>query len=221
MTPQRFYFHSGGRANSLDGDGLLSREQPGAEPPDFYVYNPVEPVPSLGGHSGFMPDRTPMGAADQRPIELRTDVLVYTSAPLEKPLEIAGPVTAELWAASSARDTDFALKLCDVDANGRSINLCDGIVRARYRDGPDAPKLLEPDRIYCYRVTLSSVAARFPAGHRIRVQIASSDFPAYDRNPNTGGDFAVESLLDFRAATQVVFHSTTRPSFVVLPVVGE
>ena len=216
---ERWYLHSAGRANSLSGDGTLDRDAPGDEPPDFFVYNPFDPVPSLGGHSCCLPATAPMGSMDQRPVEYRNDVLVYTSAPLDAPLLAAGFVTARLCAATSATDTDFTVKLCDVEPDGRSINLFEGVIRGRFREGRAAEVPLEPHRVYEFSVDVGVICHLFRAGHRIRVEVSSSNYPAFDRNPNTGGPIGDEHAFDLQPAQQTVFHDGDRPSFIDLPVV--
>lgn len=217
--PVTFYLHSDGRANSLNGDGTLSRTPPGDEPSDMFVHDPRAPVQSVGGHSCCFPYTSPMGPADQRTVEYRNDVLVFSSPPLERELEVIGPVTVTLFAGSSAVDTDWTVKLVDVLPDERAINLCDGILRARYRNGLEKPEPLEPDRVYEYQIPVGSTANVFSARHRIRIEIASSNFPMYDRNPGHGGDIASASYADLRPATQFVFHDAHYPSCLILPVV--
>lgn len=214
-----FYFHSDGLANSINGDGSLTRETPDDEPPDIFIYDPMSPVPSLGGHSCCFPFVAPMGPADQGAVETLNSVLLYTSAPLERELEICGPVVVTLFAASSAVDTDFTVKLCDVSPDGRSINLQEGIMRARYRDSLTEPSLLEPGQMHRYRIELGPTCNRFRAGHRIRVQVSSSDFPQWNRNTNTGRSPVGDTSLELVKATQVVFHDRECPSHITLPVV--
>ncbi len=206
-----FYLHSKGSANTPAGDGLLSREAPGEEPPDRYVYDPRDPVMTL---------YTPPGQhepQDQRRLDGRQDVLVYATLPLERELEVTGPVVLKLWAATSARDTDFTAKLLDIWPNGFTQELSYGIVRARYRDSFEAPSLLDPDRVYEYTVQLNPTSNLFKSGHRIRVDVSSSDFPNFDRNHNTGGDDYAEATL--LSAAQSVFHDRSRPSRIILPVI--
>ena len=159
-----------------------------------------------------------MGPADQAAAERTKAVLVYSSEPLERDLVLAGDVTATLWAASSAVDTDFTVRLCIVDRNGRSTNLQEGIVRARYRHSPHEPRPLEPGAVERYRVELGPVGVRVPAGFRLRVDVSSSDFPLWDRNLNTGGPVGAEGALAAVTATQVVLHDDAHPSHVTLPV---
>lgn len=202
----------------LHSDGRLSPETPGEEPADAYEYDPHDPVPTLGGGLLMQPDFM-AGPYDQRDIEARRDVLVFTSEPLAQETEVTGPVQVRLWAASSAPDTDFVGRLCDVHPDGRSINLTDGIIRARHRgmaQGEPA-SLLEPGRPYEYEIDLWATSNLFKAGHRIQLQITSSCFPRWDRNPNTGHDHGADAEL--AVARQTVFHDRERPSCVVLPVV--
>ncbi|MFM9108145.1 MAG: CocE/NonD family hydrolase [Chloroflexota bacterium] len=217
-TPTPFFLHSAGRANSASGDGALSAERPGAQPPDVYTYSPVYPNYSQGGDSCCYPHVSPMGPADQGPAEAWNSLLCYTGAPLDRDLYVAGDCHVTLFAASSARDTDWAARLCVVDPAGVSTNLKNGIIRARYRDGFAAPALLEPHRVYEYRIDLGPVGARIPAGSRIRLDIASSDFPLHDRNLNTGGPLFEEDLSAAVIATQSVLHDADHPSCLWLPV---
>jgi len=217
-SSKNWYLHSSGRANSLSGDGSLSHQAPGEEGADFYIYGPEGPVESLGGHSCCLPDRAPMGPEDQRQVEYRNDVLVYSSAPLETPLFIAGNVNAVLHAASSAVDTDFTVKLCDVAPDGTAINITEGIIRARYRESLEREVMLEPNAIYEFTIAAGVACHRFAAGHRVRVEVSSSNFPHFDRNPNNGKPFGEDDELV--TASQTVFHDSARPSHIELPVVA-
>jgi uncharacterized protein len=214
---QEWYLHSDGRANSLNGDGGLSRESPADEPPDSYVYNPRNPVPTLGGGLCCNAVFTLGGAYDQRPVEAREDVLVYTSAPLEQDTEVTGPLKVVLHAASSAEDTDFTAKLVDVHPCGFAQNLNDGIIRARYRNSMSEPALLSPGEIVEYDIDLVATSNLFRPGHRIRIEISSSNFPRFDRNPNTG-EIPGRSP-EMISALQTIHHSRDYPSRVILPVV--
>jgi putative CocE/NonD family hydrolase len=188
----------------LRRDGGLSRDAPGDdEPPDAFEHDPTHPCPTLGGDL-VKPPGFPPGPIDQTPILGRPDVLVYTSDVLEAPLEIVGPVTARLYAATTGRCTDFVVKLCDVHPDGRTFNVCDGIVRTATADG-------------AWDVDLWATAVVFLPGHRIRVLVSSSDFPRYERNPNTG-QVPSEATV-FERVHQRVFHQGARASHVVLPVV--
>jgi putative CocE/NonD family hydrolase len=219
--PVDWYLHSDGRANGSFGDGTLSAEAPGNEPPDLYTYDPGYPVASAGGHSCCLEIAAPVGPADQSAAEGSKIVLVYTSAPLERDLELIGDVRVTLFAASSALDTDFAARLCVVDGTGRSTNLSEGIVRARYRESSTAPTPITPGEVYEYRIELWPVGVRIPAGHRLRLDVTSSDFPQWDRNLNTGGPFAQEGPSAARTATQIVLHDRSHPSRITLPVASE
>jgi putative CocE/NonD family hydrolase len=214
----RYYLTSGGGANSARGDGGLVSQPPTRGASDTFLYDPERPVPTWGGCT-LMPGAQSAGPRDQRPVEERGDVLVYTSAPLTEPIEVTGPVEAIIYAATDGRDTDFTAKLVAVAPDGRALNLCDGIVRARYRNSLSAAELLEPGKVYEYRIRLGSTSYVFAQGFRIRVEISSSNFPRFDRNLNTGGDFATESVG--RPAAQRVFHGGPRASCVVLPVVPQ
>lgn len=215
----RYYLHSGGKANSLHGDGGLGTAAPGGEPPDAYSYDPRNPVPTLGGSTCCGEEVTPitMGPRDQRPAEERPDVLVYTTPPLEADVEVTGPVSATLYAASDAPDTDFTAKLLDVFPDGYAMNAAQGIIRARYRDSWERPSLLESGRVYQYSIDLWSTSNCFLRGHRIRVEISSSNFPQFDRNPNTGHPFGLDAEL--RTAMQTVFHDADHPSHILLPII--
>lgn len=213
----RYYFHSHGKANGLRGEGVLSPEPPRSEPADVYVADPRHPVPTRGGGLCCWPAAVPGGAYDQRPVEERSDVLVYTTPVLERDMEVTGPVTVTLYAATSAVDTDFTAKLVDVHPNGYARNLTDGIIRGRYRESRAKGKLLKPGEVYEYTIDLWATSNMFKAGHRIRVEIASSNFPRFDRNPQTGEAGGEASRLE--PALQTVFHDELRPSHLVLPII--
>lgn len=212
----KLYLHSGGRANGLWGDGVLSAEAPGEEPPDRFVYDPENPVPTRGGGLCCSDVYLPGGAYDQREVEARPDVLVYTSGPLQKELKVLGPVKVRLYVTSSAPDTDFTAKLVDVYPDGRAINISDGILRLRHRNGTDREELLEPGRVYGIEVDLWYTAHVFRAGHRVRLEVSSSNFPRFDRNLNMGGPFGLEA--EAQVAVQQVFHDPSRPSALILTV---
>lgn len=240
-----YYLHSGGKANSLRGDGSLSTTLPGDEASerqvtdrkrngrqtsdmaserqtsgnekDSFVYDPADPVPTIGGPlcCGALP--TGIGPEDQRPAEDRSDVLVYTTPAFTKDTEVTGPVSLDLYVSTSAVDTDFTGKLVDVWPNGFAQNLTEGILRLRYRNSEETPELANPGQIY--RVTLDLVATSnvFLAGHRLRLEVSSSNFPRFDRNLNTG---AVQALgTTFVKATNVVYHDRAHPSALILPIV--
>ncbi len=159
----------------------------------------------------------PWGPIDQRPIEKRKDVLVYTSAPMKQDLEVTGPIRVVLYASTSALDTDFTAKLVDVFPNGEARNLTDGILRMRYRDGLEKAELAEPGKVYPLTIDAGVTSNVFLAGHSIRVEISSSNFPRFDRNPNTGRAFADETTL--KKAQQTIYHSRQYPSHLLLPVI--
>ncbi|MCB8924048.1 MAG: CocE/NonD family hydrolase [Ardenticatenaceae bacterium] len=214
-----YYFHSDGFANSLTGNGTLSPQHPGEEPPDTYVYDPRSPSASRGGHSCCREVLAPMGSYDQRPIERYKDILCYTSERLASPLEVTGPIRIVLWAATTAVDTDWVAKLIDVYPDGQAMNLTEGIIRASYRESLERPTLLERERIYEYSINLRATSNVFLPGHRIRVDISSASFPHWDRNPNTGAPFGTATLSQLQTATQTIFHDAGRPSYIVLPIV--
>ena len=212
-----YYLASGGRANSLRGDGSLSTRAASGAELDRYVYDPDNPVPTLGGNL-CCAQQVPSGPWDQRAAERRDDVLVFTSEPLTAPVEVTGPIVMKLFASSSARDTDWTAKLVDVDADGFARNVQDGIVRARYRDASGkAGSPIEPGRVYEYTIDMWATSNTFLPGHRIRLEVSSSNFPRFDRNLNTGEDPATSTRME--KATQTVYHSARYPSHVVLPVI--
>jgi uncharacterized protein len=214
-----YYLHSLGAANSADGNGWLSPESPTAKEPttDRYRYDPTNPVPSRGGHSCCDAKLAPLGPYDQRRVEERADVLVYSTPPLKEAVEVTGPITVTLYAGSTAPDTDFTANLVDVHPDGTAINLNNGIIRARYRESLEKPELIEPGRIYEYTIHVWPTSNLFKEGHQIRLEISSSNFPHYDRNPNTGDPFGASAKM--RAADQTIYHSPDRHSHVVLPIV--
>ncbi|CAN0215029.1 unnamed protein product, partial [Phaeothamnion confervicola] len=219
---EKWYLHSAGRANSLTGDGLLSTSAPGAEQADTYLYDPRDPVRTCGGAT-FLPGlfvAANAGPRDQRAIEARADVLCYTSAVLEQDLEVTGPVSLRLFVSSSAVDTDFTGKLVDVYPDGRAMILTDGILRARYRESLSAAILMQPGSVYELQIDMIATANLFRAGHCIRLEVSSSNFPRFDRNTNSGGVIADETAADFVVATNRVWHDGSHPSHLVLPVIA-
>ena len=214
---QKWHLHSSGGANTVRGDGGLSRDTPADETPDRFVYDPAFPVQTVGGNNCCSPELVPWGPYDQRAVEMRSDVLVYTSGPLEEDLEVTGPIKLVLHAATDGPDTDWTGKLVDVAPNGFARNLCDGILRARCRESLTEPSLLEANRVYEYEIDLMVTGNVFLAGHRIRLEVASSNFPRFDRNPNTGHDMGADA--DLRVAHQTVHHDRSRPSHLLLPVI--
>jgi putative CocE/NonD family hydrolase len=211
-----YYLHSGGRANGAGEDGTLSVEQPGEEPQDVYHYDPHDPVPSL---SPAIISSEPTFFLDQRPVEDRVDVLCYASAPIERPLEVTGPVRMVLYASSSALDSDFTGKLVDVHPDGYAELLTDGILRARYSDSLSQPALMEARKVHELAIDLGATANVFLPGHRIRLEVSSSNFPRFDRNTNTGGVIATEGEADFVTAVNTIYHNRTYPSHIILPVI--
>ncbi|HUA70835.1 MAG TPA: CocE/NonD family hydrolase [Solirubrobacteraceae bacterium] len=213
----RLYLHSGGGANTRHGDGVLSMDPPSnSEPPDSYVYDPLDPVPTVGGKT-LMPTIMGAGIQDQTTVEDRADVLCYTSPTLTQPLEITGPLSVELWVGSSAPDTDFTAKLVDVAPDGFAANLADGIIRARYRESSkqrSAP--LAPGEPVLLQIDLWDLACTFKPGHRIRLEISSSNFPRFDRNLNTGHELGADGVADAVVAAQQVLHDIDHPSALVL-----
>ena len=200
---------------------LLSPEPPADDPPDTYVYDPEDPAPTIGGPTS-LPARmlkANTGPLDQRRLEEREDVLVYTSEPLERPLEVTGPLSVTLYAATSATDTDFVAKLTDVWPDGRSMILAEGMLRARFRAGFHQPQPVEPGAEQRYEIDLVATSNVFAAGHRIRLLITSSSFPRFDRNANSGKPFGTDGPDDLRPARQTIFHDSARPSNVLLPIV--
>jgi putative CocE/NonD family hydrolase len=215
--PMRLYLRSGGNANSLNGDGRLSAEAPPAnEAADRYRYDPMNPVQTIGGGDCCNGGVVVPGAFDQRPIEARSDVLVYTSEPLAKAVDVAGFVEAVLKVSSSAKDTDFAVKLVDVAPDGTAWIIGDTIFRARYRNGYDKPVMLAPGEVATIQPTPITTAIRFGVGHRIRVEVTSSNFPKFVRNLNTGG--ANESEKEGVVADNVIHHAGDNRSYIELPV---
>jgi putative CocE/NonD family hydrolase len=211
-----FYLHSSGHANSRFGDGTLSTSVPQArEQADNYRYDPARPVPFISE-----PTSSQIGGPDDyAAIERRDDVLVYVTEPLDKDTEITGPIRVDLYASSSAPDTDFTAKLLDIWPTGFRQRLCDGMVRARFRDGMARPSLIEPGQIYHYSIDCWNTCQVFKAGHRIGLEISSSAFPKYDRNLNTGAPLGQTS--EMAVAEQRIYHDEEHPSALILPVIPE
>lgn len=214
---QKWYLHSGGEANGLLGDGTISVASPQDESTDNFTYNPEYPVQTVGGNNCCSPEVVPWGPYDQRGVEMRPDVLVYSSDPLESDMTVIGPIKLVLHAATDGVDTDWTAKLVDVSPSGYAMNLCDGIVRTRYRDSFKKPEMLTPSEIYEYEFDVGVTGNVFKAGHQIRLEVSSSNFPRYDRNLNTGEDNGTST--EMRSAEQTVHHSAARPSHIVLPII--
>ena len=204
---RKYYFHSGGDANTLGGDGTINTDAPENEPPDTFVYDPEDPVITPGRDQPI----------DQREVEARKDVLVYSTGLLKESIEVTGPVEVVLYASSSAINTDFTAKLVDVYPDGRSIRLCEGIIRASFRNPEALPSAIQPNEVYKYNISLWSTSNLFLEGHQIRVEISSSNFPRFDRNLNTGIFPALDST--FTKAAQTIYHNKENPSCIILPVI--
>ena len=210
-----YYLHSGGRANSRFGDGTLSIQKPNTnEPQDSYNYDPVRPVPFI-----TEPTSSQIGGPDDyAAIERRDDVLVYLTEPLDEDIEVTGPIRVTLYAASSAVDTDFMVKLVDAWPTGFVQRVCDSMVRTRFRDGMDKPSLIEPEQIYKYTIDCWYTSQVFKQGHRVGLEVSSSAFPKYDRNLNTGAPLGKTS--EMVVAHQWIYHDESYPSMLMLPIIA-
>ena len=207
----RLYIHSNGNANSVKGDGTLSFDERSEEPEDTYVFDPMNPVITKGGRNlGIL-----KGAQDQKDAEKREDVLVYSTEPLEKGIEITGPVKMILYASSSAKDTDYMVKLVDVFPNGKAYNILDAGIRARYRDGEDTPLLIQSGEVYKYEIELGNTSNYFRKGHQIRIEITSSNFPRFDINSNLGG---IGNPGEYLVVEQKIYHNREYASHLLIPV---
>jgi len=214
----RYYLHSvNGGAGGLGGNGTLSTAAPAEEKADQYVYDPGDAVPTIGGPlcCGALP--TGIGPEDQRPAEVRADVLVFTTPAFEKDFEVTGPVTLDLYVSSSAVDTDFTGMLVDVWPNGFAQNLTSGILRMRYRNSQEKPELANPGETYHVTVDMWATSNVFLAGHKLRLEVSSSNFPRFDRNLNTGEIQARGTRMI--KATNVIYHDKAHPSALIVPVV--
>ncbi len=214
---QRFFLHSRGNARSRAGDGTLTRDEPGNEPPDTCIYNPLDPVMTAGGRGGVVENGFLYGPVDQVYVAARPDVLCYATPPLDRDLEVTGPLELHLFAASSGRDTDFTAKLVDVWPDGRAFNVADGIVRAQYRTSFSRSDLLAPGEIVEFVIYLGPVSQLFRAGHLLRLDIASSNFPTFDRNMNTGRPVGEDA--EGLPAAQTVYHRPGYASYMDVPVI--
>lgn len=213
---QQLYISSTTSANSVRGDGKITLAKPVKAGKDMYRYDPDNPIKTLGGNN-CCGTPTLAGPKDQRPLEQKQDVLVYTSDFLDTTLTIAGPVKMKLFAATDGPDTDWMIKLVDVYPNGFAMPISEGIIRARFREGLDKVKLLKPGEVYEYDIELTGTANVFLPGHRIRIDITSSNFPQFDRNPNTGAPLGDNAIV--RVAQQTIYHGDKQLSHIVLPVV--
>jgi putative CocE/NonD family hydrolase len=221
----KYFLHSGGGANSLRGNGTLSVAAPGKEAMDQYIYDPGKPVPTVGGPLCCDSAHWAPGPRDQRAVEAREDVLVYSTPVLAQDMEVTGPVSVELFAKSSAPDTDLTAKLVDVWPDGFAQNLTEGILRARYRESQENPTLINPGQVYKLAIDLWATSNVFKKGHVLRLEIASSNFPRFDRNLNTGEQRLImtdkeRSEQSFTKATNVILHDAEHPSTLILPIVA-
>ncbi|MGH9377483.1 MAG: CocE/NonD family hydrolase [Terriglobia bacterium] len=215
----RFYLHSEGKANSASGDGALSAAAPAKEPADRFVYDPSNPVPTLGGRLCCDSDHLEPGARDQRSNEARKDALVFSTPVFTHDFVVTGPVRLVLYASSSAPDTDFTAMLTDVGPDGFARNITDGIIRARYRDSMEKPEFMTPGKIYKFTIDLWATSNDFLAGHRLRLDVSSSNFPRFDRNLNTRE--SPEAGTRWVKATNTIYHDAAHPSALVLPVMRQ
>jgi len=213
----RYYLHSSGKANSLGGDGNLTLVPPHQEPNDHYIYDPANPVPTIGGPLCCAQQRLVPGPHDQRPAEARGDVLIYSTTPMTQDVEVTGPIKLELFAKSSAVDTDFTAKLVDVWPDGFAQNLTEGIVRARYRESQEKAEFINPGQVYKFTVDLWATSNVFKKGHVLRLEVSSSNFPRFDRNMNTGEEQA--RAQKYVSATNTIYHDGEHPSALILPIV--
>jgi putative CocE/NonD family hydrolase len=213
----RYFLRSTGKANSASGDGELSTSAPDKQAVDGFVYDPANPVPTVGGPLCCDPMHLAPGARDQKEVEARPDVLVYSTPPLDSDLEVTGPVTLDLFSSSSAVDTDFTAKLVDLWPNGFAQNLTEGILRASYRESTSAAKPIVPGKVYEYKIDLWSTSNVFLKGHQIRLEISSSNFPRFDRNLNTGKPASTDAI--FVKATNTILHDAAHTSTLLLPIV--
>jgi putative CocE/NonD family hydrolase len=213
----KYFLHSDGHANSLRGSGSLSVAAPRSESTDHYIYDPANPVPTIGGPLCCDSGHLPPGPRDQRPAEARDDVLIYSTPAFSQDTEITGPVSLELFAKSTAVDTDFTAKLVDVAPDGFAQNLTEGIIRARYRDSQEKPTLMNPGQVYKFTIDLWSTSNVFLKGHVLRLEVSSSNFPRFDRNLNTGE--APGAGAHYTPATNTIYHDAEHPSVLVLPTV--
>src|SRR5690242_14500921 len=213
----RYYLHSSGGANSLSGNGSLTTAAPAEEKADQYVYDPSDATPTIGGPLCCQALPTGNGPQDQRPAEQRPDVLVYTTAAFAKDTEVTGPVSLDLYVSSSAVDTDFTGKLVDIWPDGFAQNLTEGILRLRNRNSQEKPELANPGETYHITVDLWATSNVFLAGHKLRLEVSSSNFPRFDRNLNTGEEQARATRMV--KATNMVFHDKAHPSALIVPIV--
>ncbi len=219
-----YYLDSDGDANTRLGNGRLTTTKPEKHAADHFTYDPMTPAPTVGGGTWCCYSHTaltagePAGAYDQSGLEMRADVLVYTTPPLTQAVEIMGPVTGTMYLSSDRKDTDLTFKLLDVDPSGKAYNLDETIQRVRWREGWDHPVFMQPGQVYKVEFSPLTTGNTFAAGHRIRIEISSSNFPHFERNLNTGGNNYDEK--DPLVAHNVIHHGPQYPSTIVLPVVS-
>ena len=211
-----YFFHSEGNANIKNG--LLSITKPENESSDQFIYDQMNPVPTIGGQV-ILPGDGAIGPRDQTKVEQREDVLVYETEILQNDITVIGPLIAKLFISSDCKDTDFTVKLTDVDEKNVSKLLSDGILRVRYRNSLEKTELMEPGKIYEIKVNVAATANTFLKGHKIRVSVSSSNFPRFNRNSNSGGDIMFEHSSTYQKANNVVFHDKQHPSCIILPVI--
>ncbi|MBW3468053.1 CocE/NonD family hydrolase [Arthrospiribacter ruber] len=214
---ETYYLNSKGNANTRNGDGILASKKPGRDNPDSFQYDPMDPVPSYGGNVCCTGNAVQGGAFDQQEMELRDDILVYTSEPLQEGIEVSGFIEATLYLSSDVKDTDLTIKLIDVYPDGKAYNLDETIQRVRYREGYEEEVFMEEGKVYEVNMTPMSTSNYFQKGHRIRIEVSSSNFPRFDRNMNTGGNNYDET--EGVVATNKIHHSSRYPSQIKLPVV--
>jgi uncharacterized protein len=213
----KYFLHSAGKANTATGDGLLSTAAPQSENADKFTYDPANPAPTIGGPLCCDSNHLQPGPRDQKEVEARQDVLVYSTPALADDVEVTGPVRVELFAKSSTTDTDFTAKLVDVGPDGFAQNMTEGIVRGRYRNSQQTPDPMKPGETYMFTIDLWSTSNVFRRGHRLRLEISSSNFPRFDRNTNTGDDLAHPTRL--ASAVNTILHDKEHPSALILPIV--
>ena len=211
-----FYLNSGGQANTLNGDGVLTSKKPKKDQPDTFVYDPMNPVTSYGGNVCCTGNAVKGGAFDQQVMEERDDILVYSTPPLKEGVEVTGFIESTLYLSSDVKDTDITIKLIDVHPDGRAYNLDETIQRVRYREGYDKEVFMEKGKVYEVELTPMATSNYFDKGHRIRIEVSSSNFPRFARNLNTGGDNYNES--EGKVATNTIHHSKEHPSQLRLPI---
>jgi hypothetical protein len=214
---QPFYLSGNGNANTRNGDGVLASRPPAKDRPDTFTYDPMDPVPSYGGNVCCTGNAVQGGSFDQSKMELRNDILVYTSEPLAEGVEVTGFIESTLFVSSTGRDTDISLKLLDVHPDGKAYNLDETIQRLRYREGYDKEVFMEKGKVYKVEMSPMVTSNFFAPGHRIRIEVSGSNFPRFDRNLNTGGSNFDEST---GVAVQTgIHHGKAYPSVIRIPVV--